>query len=259
MHTKERRTKSESSLIMRHRYAKRTIGWSCPSSSRCKDLRGQPQRDRGRILAHWAQCARVRRCKKEHTLAESQSWASSNDSGLGRVNWEPHSKIPRRIRKTDIFIVFYLFVFILSPFSQLVSSLLVYVTISIYFCFYYCTWRRYPLYPMLFIPDSDMLFPCWNSQSFHLHSGGSSTSYYTNHVIKRFIPHVHRARLLNGFENSSNLAENRIEYLLLTSWDENSIFSSANRVRPDSQKLPLNGFTEWNILRNKEKAYQNRE
>jgi len=26
-----------------------------------------------------------------------------------------------------------------------------------------------------------------------------------------------------------------------------------------SQKLPFNGFTEWNVLRNKEKAYQNRE
>jgi len=31
-----------------------------------------------------------------------------------------------------------------------------------------------PLHPMLFIPDSDMLFPCWNSQSFHLHTEGVS-------------------------------------------------------------------------------------
>jgi len=29
--------------------------------------------------------------------------------------------------------------------------------------------------------------------------------------MKRFIPHVHRARPLNGFENSQNLAENTTE------------------------------------------------
>jgi len=56
-----------------------------------------------------------------------------------------------------------------------------------------------------------------------------------------------------------NLAENRVEYFLLTTWDGNSIFFSANRARPGSQKLPLNGFTEWNSDENKEKAYQNRE
>ena len=67
------------------------------------------------------------------------------------------------------------------------------------------------------------------------------------------------ARPLNGFENGPNLAENRIECVLLTSWDGNSIFFSANRARPSSQNLPLNGFMEWNFLRNKEKAYQNRE
>jgi len=83
--------------------------------------------------------------------------------------------------------------------------------------------------------------------------------YYTSHDMNRFIPHVHRARPLNGFENGPNLAENIIEYVLLTTWDGNSIFFSANRARPGSQKLPLNGFTEWNFLRNKEKAYQNRE
>jgi hypothetical protein len=55
-----------------------------------------------------------------------------------------------------------------------------------------------------FIADSDMRFPCWNSQSFHLHSGGGSTFYYTSHVIRWFSPHVHRARPLNGFENGSN-------------------------------------------------------
>jgi len=67
------------------------------------------------------------------------------------------------------------------------------------------------------------------------------------------------ARPLKVFEIGPNLAENRLEYVLLTTWDGNFIFSSAKRARPGSQKLPLNGFTEWNFLRNKEKAYQNRE
>ena len=30
-------------------------------------------------------------------------------------------------------------------------------------------------------------------------------------------------------------------------------------ARPSWQKLPLNGFTQWNFLRNKKKAYQNPE
>jgi len=32
--------------------------------------------------------------------------------------------------------------------------------------------RSNPLHPIKFIPEIDMLFPCWNSQSFHLHTGG---------------------------------------------------------------------------------------
>jgi len=49
-----------------------------------------------------------------------------------------------------------------------------------------------------------------------LHGGGLTFS-YTSHDMNRFIPHVHHARPLNGFENGPNLAEDRIEYLLLTS------------------------------------------
>ena len=86
-------------------------------------------------------------------------------------------------------------------------------------------------------------------------------------LYKIFLEQVHSARLsctadarpLTGFEKGPNLAENRVEYVLLTTWDGNSIFYSANRARPSSQKLLLNGFTEWNFHRNKEKAYQNRE
>jgi len=89
------------------------------------------------------------------------------------------------------------------------------------------------------------------------------------HVLlhKNFHEQVHAARSsctadarpLNGFEIVPNLAKNRIEYVLLTTWDGNSIFFSANRAWPGSQKLPFNGFTEWNFLMNEEKAYQNRE
>ena len=115
-----------------------------------------------------------------------------------------------------------------------------------------------PLHTIRFIPETDMLFPCWNSQSFHLHTGGF-------HVLlhqpchEQVLPHVHHARPLNGFENGLNLAENRTEYVLLKTWDGNPLFFSANRARPSSQKLPWNGFTEWKFLRNKGKAYQIRE
>jgi len=55
--------------------------------------------------------------------------------------------------------------------------------------------------------------------------GGVLSFYYTSHDMNRFIPHVHRARLLNGFENGPNLVEYRIEYVLLKTLDGNSIFA----------------------------------
>ena len=54
IYKKEKRTSS--SPIMWHRYAKRTIGWLCPSSSRCKEVQGQLQRDRGRTLGTMCTC-----------------------------------------------------------------------------------------------------------------------------------------------------------------------------------------------------------
>jgi len=69
--------------------------------------------------------------------------------------------------------------------------------------------------------------------------GGGSTSYHTSHVMKRFIPHVHRAGPQNGFENGSTLAENRVEYVSLTSsgWGGNSIFSSSEPGSAQSAKV----------------------
>ena len=86
---------------------------------------------RGIAGEHWAQYARVRRQREEHTLAKRQSWGPSNDGGLKMVNWQSQSKNtpqipedghiycillirianhntrpPPRVRKTDTFIVF---------------------------------------------------------------------------------------------------------------------------------------------------------
>ena len=123
---------------------------------------------------------------------------------------------------------------------------------SLKFCFVQRFYRLHPIYSRFWYA-----FSMLKLTKFPPPFGGGSTFNYTSHVIKRFIPHVHRAWPLNGFENGSNLAENRIEYILLTSWDGNPIFSQRT-ARPGSQKLPLNCFTELNFIRNKAKACQNR-
>ena len=74
------------------------------------------------------------------------------------------------------------------------------------------------------------------------------------HVLihKTFLEQVHSARLsyttdarpLTGYEKGLNVAENRAEYVLLTTWDGNSIFLSANRVRPVRKSY------RWMDLRN---------
>jgi hypothetical protein len=63
------------------------------------------------------------------------------------------------------------------------------------------TCNNNPLHPMLLIPDSDMLFPFLKLTKFPPPYGGVLTFYYTSHDMNRFIPHVHCARPLNGFEN----------------------------------------------------------
>ena len=77
--------KTSSSPITWHRYSKRTIGWLCPSSSRCKEVRGQPQRDWGRTSGAVCTCEEMER---GHTLVKRQSWGPSNDGGPRMVNWE---------------------------------------------------------------------------------------------------------------------------------------------------------------------------
>jgi len=62
--------------------------------------------------------------------------------------------------------------------------------------------------------------------------GGVLKFYYTSHDMNRFISHVHRARPLNGFENGPNLAENRIEYVLLQPEMEIPSFSQRTGLGP---------------------------
>jgi len=108
--TYKKEKKTSSSPIMWYRYAKRTIGWLSPSSSRCKDVRGQPQKDRGRTSGTMCTCEEIERGTHAHRASKlgpvERWWTSAG-------NWVSQSKTcdtPPRVRKTDTFIVFYLFV-----------------------------------------------------------------------------------------------------------------------------------------------------
>ena len=79
-----------------HRYAKRTIGWFCPSTSKCKDLWGQQQRDRGRALCTMCTCNKMWRGAHAHRASKL---GLSNDTGIRMVNWEPQSKTPLKSRR----------------------------------------------------------------------------------------------------------------------------------------------------------------
>ena len=61
--------------------------------------------------------------------------------------------------------------------------------------------KAHPLHTIKWIPESDMLFLFWNSQSFHKFTppyGGGFTFDYTKHFLNRFVLHVHRARPTHG-------------------------------------------------------------
>ena len=61
--------------------------------------------------------------------------------------------------------------------------------------------NEYTLHKIEFAPRHQNPFPCWNSQSIHLHLGKGATFIYTRHIMKRFIRNVHRGWPRNGFEN----------------------------------------------------------
>ena len=119
----KRKTKTSYSQIMWHRYAKCTIGWLFHSSSRCKEVRGQLHRDRGRTLSTMCMCEEIERgtdaCKQE-------SWGPSNDDALRMVNWESQSKThpPESRRRTHLLYFTYSYC-ILPRVYKLATSLLV--------------------------------------------------------------------------------------------------------------------------------------
>jgi len=100
---------TSSSPIVWHRYTKHTIKWLCPSSSRCKKVRGQLQRDRGRTVGTMCTCEEIEggthACRVSKLRPVEQWW--TQDGKLGITIQDPP---PPRVQKTDTFIVFYLFV-----------------------------------------------------------------------------------------------------------------------------------------------------
>jgi len=125
--------KTSSSPIMWHRYAKRTIGWLCPSSSRYKEVQGQLQRDQGRTLCTMCTCQEIEggtHACKASKLGPVQRWWTQ-DGKLGVTIQDPP---PETGRRTHL-LYFYLFVFYLSLVWPL--RCLFYDTMNIYFYFLY--------------------------------------------------------------------------------------------------------------------------
>jgi len=108
---------------MWHRYAKRTIGWLCPSSSRCKEVRGHPQRDRGRTLGTMCTCEEIERgthaCKASKLGPVERWW--TQDGKLGITIQDP---LPESRRWTHLLYFTYSYC-ILSRVWKLATSLLV--------------------------------------------------------------------------------------------------------------------------------------
>jgi len=93
---------------MWHRYAKRTIGWLCPSSSSCNEVRGQLQRERGRTLGTVCTCEEIERgahaCRASQLGPVERWW--TQDGKLGIIIQDPP---PESWRRTHL-LYFYLFV-----------------------------------------------------------------------------------------------------------------------------------------------------
>jgi len=108
---------------MWHRYAKRIIGWLCPSSSRCKELRGQPQRDRGRTSGTVCTCEEMERgthaCKASKLGPVERWWTQDGKLGITIQDPPPESR-----RRTHLLYFTYSFG-ILSCVRKLATSLLV--------------------------------------------------------------------------------------------------------------------------------------
>ena len=129
--------KTNSLPIMRNRYAKRTLRLLFPSSSRCKEVRGQPQRDRGRTSDTMRSCEALR-WREERTLIERQHWGPLNNNGLRNVNWESQSKTPPQSPEDrHIYCVLLIRIVFCNMSKNMPLHCLFYVTMDIYFCFVY--------------------------------------------------------------------------------------------------------------------------
>jgi len=125
---------------MWHRCAKRTIGWLCLCSSWCKEVRGQPQRDRGRTSGTICTgCAK----RTIGWLCLCSSWCKEVRGQPQRDRGRTLGTIctsPPRVRKTDTPIVFCLFVlyFVTCPktvschFTTCFTSLWILIYVSIW-------------------------------------------------------------------------------------------------------------------------------
>jgi len=104
-------------------YAKCTIGWLCPSSSRCKEVRGQPQRDRGRTLGTLCTCEEIERgthdCRASKLGPVERWWIQDGKLGITIQDSPPESG-----RRTNLLYFTYSYC-ILSRVWKLVTSLLV--------------------------------------------------------------------------------------------------------------------------------------
>ena len=84
---------------------------------------------------HWAQCARVRRQREEHTLVKRQSWGPSNNGGLRMVIWESQSKTTPQSPEDGIYYILLIRIAFCHVSANLPLRCLFYVTTKIYFCF----------------------------------------------------------------------------------------------------------------------------
>ena len=133
IHCDKKEKKTSSSSIMWQGYAKRTIGWLCPSSSRCKEVRGQLQRDRGRTLGTVCTCEEIERgthaCRASQLGPVERWWTQDGKLGITIQNPPPESG-----RRTHL-----LYLLIHIAFCHVSENLqlhcLFYVTMNIYFCF----------------------------------------------------------------------------------------------------------------------------
>ena len=120
---------------MRHRYAKCTIGWLCPSSSRCKEVWGQPQRDRRRTSGKMCTCEEIERgthAQRASKLGPVERWWTQ-DGKLGITIQDPP---PESGRRTHLLYFTYSYC-ILSRVWKLATLLLVLRHYEHLFLFFY--------------------------------------------------------------------------------------------------------------------------